>query len=139
MRSIPVDTDGRGQLSGVPVVVNPGAGSIEARTRQKHAEANMRAFRRDLVSKYTLPRLFIIYRPGTKHGGRYTFALRLTTTRGQVRECEVEMPGLPLDQVRFMRAAEQNPWHYPRLYVNRDSWLWIYALSVAGDKLRGRR
>lgn len=108
------------------VAVNPGAGPICERTLQKEAARNIAAFRRDLA----LHKVRITYQCEGKHGGRYTFLLRRFG-----RECMVDMPGLPLERVRYMKQEGQNPWHFPRLYVDGNSWLWIYALDSAREAL----
>lgn len=43
---------------------------------------------------------------------------------------DVDMPGLPLAQVRWMNEPEQNIWDFPRLYVDGSSWVWLYALDA---------
>ncbi|MET9402659.1 hypothetical protein [Kitasatospora sp. NPDC002965] len=42
------------------------------------------------------------------------------------------MPGLSLDQVRWMNEPDQNIWNYPRLFVDGSSWVWWYALGICG-------
>jgi hypothetical protein len=39
------------------------------------------------------------------------------------------MPGLPVEQVRYMGESGQNIWDFPRLYVDDSSWIWEFALS----------
>ena len=46
------------------------------------------------------------------------------------RTIEIQMPGLPVDRVRFLDEDGQNIWDFPRLYVDDSSWVWKYALSV---------
>ena len=43
-------------------------------------------------------------------------------------EVEVQMPGWPLERVRYMQAEDQNIWDFPRLYVGGCSWVWCYGL-----------
>ena len=45
----------------------------------------------------------------------------------------VEMPGLPLEQVRYMGHEGQNARDYPRLYVDGASWLWEFAVNIVSD------
>lgn len=111
------------------VIINPGTGPVE-RAYAKEAWKNIRAFRRDLG--FTNPRVTIERVADWDEGdGRYGFRL----VRG-IRSCEVDMPGWPLERVRWMRRPEQNIWHFPRLYVEGSSWVWFYALSEAQRTLR---
>ena len=106
------------------VFINPGTGPVRE-TLCRHAVMNMRAFRRDLnASGITFARY------GKIEGGRYPFLVRLGK-----REVVVEMPGLPLERVRYMNAPGQNAWHFPRLYVDGSSWLWEFAVPSAREAL----
>lgn len=58
--------------------------------------------------------------PWTAAAGRYR---AIVTVDG--RNHEVEMPGCDPAVTR-----ESRPWYSPRLYVDGQSWLWKYALSV---------
>lgn len=57
--------------------------------------------------------------------GRFTFALAF----GDV-SFEIEMPGVPVERVRYTGADDQNIWDYPRLYVDGSSWVWRYAVAA---------
>jgi len=57
--------------------------------------------------------------------GRYRFVL----SRGD-KTCVVDMPGLPIDRVRYF-GAEQNAFDFPRLFVDGSSWLWEFAITMA--------
>jgi hypothetical protein len=46
------------------------------------------------------------------------------------RSIEIQMPGLPVERVRYMGETGQNIWDFPRLYVDDSSWIWQFALSV---------
>lgn len=61
-----------------------------------------------------------------EENGRYQFVLKSPLLHKL--SYEVEMPSLPIDQIRFMNEEEQNIWHFPRLYVNGSSWIWKYGL-----------
>jgi len=87
----------------------------------------MRAFVADLGLK-GVRILRVLIKPDD---GRYTYRLRL----GE-RKTTVDMPGIPLAEVRFTNHGD-NPWHFPRLYVDGSSWLWCWALSSAGADLTG--
>lgn len=102
------------------VVINPGSGPV-AGAEVPHAEANMRHFIADAEGQWRFVRL-----PADDNGdGRFTYLM----WRGA--ECHtIQMPGLPLDKVRWMGEEGQNIWHYPRLYVDYSSWVWKYALGA---------
>ena len=104
---------------GASVVLNPGTGPVPGAT-SANARANLTQFVDDLGLEVTISRVIRI------RDGRYWFSLR----RGR-RHCMVEMPGLPVEQVRYLRQPGQDPWDYPRLYVDRSSWLWRFALDAA--------
>jgi hypothetical protein len=74
----------------------------------------------------------IIINPGTwpvkdatfDNGGRFHFIA--VDRYGKNRQ--IDMPGIPLEQVRYMKEDGQNIWDFPRLYVDGDSWVWYYAV-----------
>ena len=39
-------------------------------------------------------------------------------------------PGLALAGVRYLDQPGQNIWHFPRLYIDGDSWVWKYAVEI---------
>lgn len=103
------------------VFANPGSGPVENAT-EKHAIENMKHFITDHDEKelkfVRVPELDYQY-------GRFAFLLyKLDATRYH----EVQMPGIPLDQVRYVDSENQNIWHFPRLYVDGSSWVWMYAI-----------
>jgi len=104
------------------VFVNPGAGPVSG-ANEENARANIAAFAEEIGTKWRAGE------PGSC-GGRWTFFVQ-----GNGRECEVEMPGLPLASVRFRKEPGQNIWHFPRLYVDGGSWVWIYGVEIAREKL----
>jgi|SRR4051812_23443248 hypothetical protein len=65
-------------------------------------------------------------------GGRFSYVLRLGD-----RSCEVAMPGIPTEKVRWLDRDGQNIWHFPRLYVNGSSWAWKFAVSQVREALTG--
>jgi len=108
------------------VIINPGSGPVEGSTFA-HAFANIEA----LVKDIDLPEPAItIASSSTGDDGRYTFVLR----RG-IRDVDIDMPGRPIDEVRYVDGQGQNAWHFPRLYVEGSSWLWVYAVLFARDAL----
>lgn len=104
------------------VVINPGSGPVGG-ADSDHARANMRQFVMDLG--LNAEQVELISGPGREDAGRWLFVVRVDGI-----EHEVEMPGIPLDQVRWMDEAGQNIWHFPRLYVDGSSWVWLFALGA---------
>lgn len=101
------------------ICVNPGSGPV-ADSSETEAILNIRAF----VSDLGLDGVEIKRKPKKDDGdGRLCFIL----TRGR-RKARVDMPGLSLERVRWLENTGQNPWYYPRLYTNGNSWLWAFAL-----------
>jgi hypothetical protein len=105
------------------IVINPGTGPVEGATLEQ-AKANMDAFAADL-NKRGLYVTGLTRREDADDDGRYGYLL----TMGDARKLEVDMPGLPLDQVRFMDEPGQDIWDFPRLYVDGNSWIWMFALG----------
>lgn len=102
----------------INVFLNHGSGLI-ADASLTNAEANIVCFVADCkVDGIAIDRL-----PEIDERGRFGFRL----TRNGVQH-DVEMPGLPLEQVRYMDSPGQNIWHFPRLYVDGSSWIWKYGL-----------
>jgi hypothetical protein len=110
------------------LIINPGTGPVDGAT-EAQATANMTAFVEDLgLNVEAVERT-----PAQDYGeGRYAFTVRM-----EGRSCEVQMPGIPLARVRYMRHAGQQIGNYPRLYVDGSSWVWFYALGMAKDALTG--
>ena len=109
------------------IYINPGSGPVVGATLENAAE-NMRAFLEDLVARgHTVSNLQYQRDEGD---GRYTFTFVVTDAREE--PTEIEMPGLPLDRVRWIGEPDQNIWDFPRLYVNGSSWVWKYALNACG-------
>jgi hypothetical protein len=108
-------------------VVNPGTGPVADATMPLAWEAISR-FAADLRARGCE-----VGEPQctSPHGdrGRYRFTLDI----GGVTH-DIDMPGVPIDQVRFMAEPGQDVWHFPRLYVDGSSWLWCHALNVYGPQ-----
>jgi len=116
-----------------PAVINPGSGPVPG-AEHHHAVDNIETFCKDVggdVSWAPVPAATpqIGQR---KADGRWPFIIKANG-----RELLVEMPGLPLESVRYMRRPEQNIWHYPRLYVDGSSWAWFYGMEAAQHRLFG--
>ena len=106
-------------MNGVNIAINPGSGSVAGSTLE-HAEDNMKHFLTDCSAED----LQYLRAPNEdSNDGRYAFFVY----KGE--RCHiVQMPGLPLSQVRFMDPKSQDAYAFPRLYVDGSSWLWKYGL-----------
>lgn len=112
--------------------MNPGSGKVADGTWEQAYE-NMKQFIKDCE----IP-LHIESANFEPDGGRYLFTLKADDFKF---ETEVEMPGLPLEKVRYMAEEGQNPFQYPRLYVDGSSWLWKFAIiskELVLEILKGR-
>jgi hypothetical protein len=107
------------------IFINPGSGPVADATIE-NASFNMGAFTGDLLRLDDSAIPSVERRSEMDDDGRYCFVLRFPD-----REVEVEMPGLPLAQVRWLDEPGQNIWDFPRLYVDGSSWVWKYALNAA--------
>jgi hypothetical protein len=108
-------------VGGAVVHVNPGTGPVVGATVED-ARANVDALLRDAGVDPTS--VEVDRDPAYDDGGRFSFVVH-----GAVRDCEVDMPGLPLDRVRFTGAPDQDIWQFPRMYVDGGSWVWKYAVG----------
>lgn len=102
------------------IMINPGTGPVDG--TRKQALANVLKLVEDAGVELSRPP------EGGAAGddGRYPFTLRVV---GRVRPVEVDMPGLPLERVRYT-GAPQDPFAFPRLYVDGSSWLWCIAVNI---------
>lgn len=110
------------------MIINPGSGPVEGATRE-NALGNLTYFFHDLEEQ-------------GKVVGEVTTGLRELDDDGRLRVeavidgrmHEIDMPGLPVEQVRYLGHDNQNIWDFPRLYVDGSSWLWMFALGVCGER-----
>lgn len=104
----------------IGMIVNPGTGPIN-NCEEIFAIDNIKHFITDLKIKYEAIRI-----PAKDYGeGRYAFLIYMDNI------ChEVQMPGLPLDKVRFVKSNDQNIWNFARLYIDGSSWVWLFALDM---------
>lgn len=108
------------------IIINPGTEPI-ADTNEGLAISNAEAFATELH----LENVQVFRTPGQDYGnGRYAFNLYY-----EGRACSLQMPGLPLEKVAYHDG--DNPWHFPRLYIDGSSWLWEFALDSARRALTG--
>lgn len=110
------------------VIINPGSGPVDGASFE-NAQVNIRQFAADLTER---GHLVEYERCDQRDGdGRWAWSVDVDNTDNwQV----VEMPGLPLEQVRWLGAEGQDIWDFPRLYVDGGSWIWFFALSQFTDK-----
>ena len=113
------------------IFINPGSGPVRNATRE-NAKTNMTQFAVDLTEGgYVKVGVSIPDQPEAPEDcGRFTFMI---VADGE--QHEIEMPGLPIEQVRWIDGPEQNIWDFPRLYVDGSSWVWHYALSSTMNDL----
>ena len=106
------------------ILFNPGAGAVEGGSFEQ-AHENIKQLIKDCEIKMTL-----ISMETTPDEGRYHFILQ--DPLGD--RYDVEMPGLPLECVRYMGLENQNPFDFPRLYVEGSSWLWEIVVDYIFSK-----
>lgn len=109
------------------IYINPGSGPV-AGADLMHAETNMATFLVDVATKRGVT-FQSERKPDLDERGRFGFRIFI-----EGEQHEVEMPGLPLAEVRWMDDPDQNIWDFPRLYVDGDSWVWKYAIDIEPDE-----
>lgn len=108
------------------VVINPGSGPVSD-ANEEDALANILKFAEELGTD-------IVHRQlGGEDEGRWPFLVVKDE-----RMVQIDMPGIPLEKVRYTGADDQNPWNFPRLYVEGSSWLWCFGVKVAERILLGK-
>lgn len=112
------------------VIINPGTGPVSGATLEQ-ATINIQKFRDDVGVDGV--RIIVSDVPDNGRDGRYSFTL--VAPNG--RESYVNMPGIPLEKVRYMNEEGQNIWDFPRLYEGGSSWVWYYAINQARNSLIG--
>lgn len=122
-------TDQRPQIA-----INSGSGPVAEATEQ-NAIDNMAAFTDDLRSRGINAATFVRRAEADYGDGRYAF----TVLTDDETSAEVQMPGLPLEQVRWLKSEGQDIWQFPRLYVDDGSWIWYFALDQFMDDDAPRR
>lgn len=109
------------------IIINPGSGPVDDAS-EAEAQANIQVFVADL----DLEDVNTVRLPDRDKDGRFGFLL-WREVAGVGRCVTVDMPGIPLEQVRWRTGLD--PWQFPRLYVADSSWLWKFALTAAGGRL----
>lgn len=111
-------------VAGTPTVVNPGTRPCEDATVE-NAVGNMEQFIKDSPCATRFER----YEDGNGGDGRFAFRVYWSECPGKDTEnIVVDMPGLPLERVRYMGLEGQKPGDFPRLYVGGGSWWWKFGL-----------
>lgn len=109
------------------IVINPGSGPV-ANSTYEQARANMDVLVKDALGEQAGEA--VITNDNIEDGGRFSFHIHFM---GQ--SVDVDMPGIPLERVRYMGEKGQNIWHYPRLYVDGSSWVWEFAIPSVRERL----
>jgi hypothetical protein len=110
-------------------VINPGSGPV-AESSLEYAAENIKVYAEDIAKYHGLKVLEIYRLEEDDDRGRYAYALDLEK-EGMARRIRVDMPGLPLDKVRYLDLPKQEISSFPRLYIDDSSWLWKFAIHVA--------
>lgn len=113
------------------VIINPGAGPISGRCTLENAYANMDALLKDAG---LTDALYSRDMDAEESDGRFSFCVAIKGFTEEHGTVAVDMPGLPLSQVRYSgKLPTPIP---PRLYVDGSSWWWPFATSILRDWLK---
>ena len=103
------------------ILSNPGAGPCEDGT-YNNAYDNIQAFIKDCE----VPMIIVSSEHKPKDNGRFLFKLECFLFPDY--KVEVEMPGLPLKEVRWFSPDDGDIFNFPRLYIDGSSWIWNCAI-----------
>lgn len=109
--------------------INPGSGPVQEASLE-HAAENIKVFAEDIAKDHGLTVKDIFRLEDDDDRGYYAYALDVEKG-GVERRLRVDMPGLPLEQVRYLNLAGQDAWKYQRLDLDHSSWLWKYAVNLS--------
>lgn len=109
------------------LLLNPGSESVDGAAISA-ADANMLAFAADVQARHGYQRVECLFLDA-EEGGRYLYLLTGVGPNSR-HGFNVEMPGLPLAKVRYLDVNTQNPFDFPRMYVDGSSWLWKFAVNA---------
>jgi hypothetical protein len=102
------------------LLMNPGTGPIADRVTRRNADRNIR----QLLTDIGVTGAKIARAGSVDDTGRYPYRVSFKQKRARI-----DMPGLVLECVRFVENPGQDVWRFPRLYVDGDSWLWMFAAN----------
>lgn len=119
-------------MSRLLIAVNPGTAPVDGGTLEQ-ARVNMEVFATDVAAEHGYQDAPVIgLRSETPDGdGDYLFTL----TFGDNSTVDIDMPGLPTDQVRYLGHTDQNIWDFQRIWVAGSSWVWVYAVGQYASEL----
>ena len=106
------------RIGGGQVFVNPGTGPVSDAT-----EAEARKNMKQLVIDAEIQGARVRRKSRLDENGRFGFRVIYAD-----QAWDVEMPGLPLERVRFVKGLD--PWQFPWLYLDGSSWLWEFAVRI---------
>ena len=105
-------------------ILNPGSAPVK---NASYEDAERNLFQ--LIQEAGLIRNTLTIKSSCEEdNGRFLFVINNADVT-----CSVKMPGIPLEQVRFVNDPGQSIWNYPRLYINSSSWVWCYAVSQVAE------
>lgn len=107
------------------ILINPGSGPVGKEVSWDNAYENIRAY----IADCEIP-MRIVSSQHEDDEGRYLFVLRNDEYDYQI---EVEMPGLPLESVRYVKGEKRSILDFPRLYVDGSSWIWYIGIVKKGN------
>jgi len=107
--------------------INPGSGPVRGKNLKSNAINNISQFLQDVGGNSEWEYI------KKQEDGRFLFVISSV-----VADVEVEMPGLPLEEVRYIDKNNQNIWDFDRLYINGSSWVWLYAVQSMQELLEAQ-
>lgn len=105
----------------VDIIINPGTGKVYGNLEQ--AEKNMKKFIEDTGIDFKSEYI------GRTDNGRFLF--KITNAKDTH---EIEMVGEDIDSVRYVDTYKQDIYDFPRLYVDENSYVWLFAITNITDE-----
>mgnify|MGYP001559567311 CR=1 FL=1 len=110
------------------IIINPGSGPVEGATLENAIE-NMKHYLTDCGLEKDFR---FVHLADKDEDGRFHFIVFEDDWNRGIHHF-IDMPGLPLDKVRYVQAKGQNIWNYPRLYIDGSSWVWCFSMLKKDD------
>lgn len=110
-----------------PRIIILGAGPVKSAS-EENANQNIAQLVRDVDLEG-----ITCQRDVFKDYGKGRFAYQLSCAK---RTVEVQMPGCPLNSVRFLGEQGQNIFDFPRLYLDGSSVVWKYAVGIIQKRIK---